>query len=875
MDRSTMFVDVLEQFVRRSQRNPKQLANLTSLPIETIKNWLEGRVRRPRDWRDIVRLARALHLTEAETTSLLCAAGHPAMCELMQQAENERDRQLVADWMSTAPATPGIAASNGAGIVPLDRLPQPAPLPVGSRMPLRRNALFVGRGDTLLGLARTLGSAEAAGNVTALTGLGGVGKTQLAVEFVHRYGRFFSGGVFWLSFADPLALPGEVAACGEAEYQVLRPDFAKLPLAEKVSLARASWQDPAPRLLVFDNCEDAALLAEWLPASGGSRVLVTSRRRDWPSALGIHAHNVNEFTRDESLALLTRHLPDLRPDDASLDALAAELGDLPLALHVAASYLARYRPAVSPDAYVDDLRRVPLLEHPSFAASDESLPAPAPRVARSFELSYQRLDHRSPVDALAQALLARAACLAPGRPIPRELLAASSDGQDDDAALGLRIVEALNRLGDLGLISVDPGGAARVHRLIVSFVRRYIADPDTLAETGDVMLRLANRLNAAGNIQAMLGMQPHLHHLAEVAGAQALPSYAGLAESLGYHLWMIGKYRDAELYVQHALAARVRQGLPDTIEMGETYSLLGLIYQLPSRFGEARVMFERAIAIWEREAGPDDERTIDDVHNLGYLSMLQARYDEAEALMRRALEVRRQIYGLRHRQIVRSLIGLGYLYLLCGRPRAAWRYLVLAYRIAGVTLPAKHRVIALTLTFLAQARLALGDYDAAEDYLNRAAEMWEALCGAQNFGLAETLYVRGQLLHRRGDMAGALTMLEQALDMTRRTLGERTRDMSFVQTALGCVLRDLGRLNDARSQLEQAIALTTEILGPEHPDTATAQDELGLVLLACGDAPAARALIEHAFAIRERALQPDHPALAASRRHLELLDATA
>jgi hypothetical protein len=119
--------------------------------------------------------------------------------------------------------------------LPLDRIPEAAPLPPGSRMPLSRNPLFVGREDDLKALAATLkgGATAAIGQIAAATWLGGIGKTQLACEFVHRYGQHFMGGVFWLN-----------------------------------------------------NCEDEPLLEQWRPSSGGCQVLLTSRRAQWDVALG-------------------------------------------------------------------------------------------------------------------------------------------------------------------------------------------------------------------------------------------------------------------------------------------------------------------------------------------------------------------------------------------------------------------------------------------------------------------------------------------------------------------------------------------------------------------------------------------------------------
>ena len=214
--------------------------------------------------------------------------------------------------------------------LPLDAVPPPTGLPAGSWLPLRRNALFVGREPDLLALAATLkaGGTAAVGQSAAVTGMGGVGKTQLACEFAYRYGRYFAGGVFWLGCADPAAIPAEIATCGRGLN--LHPDFTGLPLDAQVALVAAVWHGELPRLLIFDNCEDEAVLEDWVPRGGGCRVLVTARRGTWRPELGVQAISLGILTRTESVALLRGHRPDLAEDDPVLDAIAAELGDLPL-----------------------------------------------------------------------------------------------------------------------------------------------------------------------------------------------------------------------------------------------------------------------------------------------------------------------------------------------------------------------------------------------------------------------------------------------------------------------------------------------------------------------------------------------------------------
>src|SRR5690606_25704176 len=128
--------------------------------------------------------------------------------------------------------------------------------------------------------------------------------------------------------------------------------------------------------LIFDNCEDEELLAEWRPTSGGCRVLVTSRRSTFSTHLGVHTLPLDILLRVESLTLLCSlaygHARGA-VDDAALDAICAELGDLPLALHLAGSFLACYRTEFPPAAYLTQLRAPALLEHPSLKGRGTTL----------------------------------------------------------------------------------------------------------------------------------------------------------------------------------------------------------------------------------------------------------------------------------------------------------------------------------------------------------------------------------------------------------------------------------------------------------------------------------------------------------------------
>jgi hypothetical protein len=123
-------------------------------------------------------------------------------------------------------------------------------------------------------------------------------------------------------------------------------------ITQRADLVQTAWRSELPRLLVFDNCEDPALLERGRPSSGGCRVLATTRRGEWATTLGVQALGLGNLRRRESVALLRAYDPAPDSHDDALAAVAAAVGDLPLVLHLAGSFLGRYRAVVTPDEYV-------------------------------------------------------------------------------------------------------------------------------------------------------------------------------------------------------------------------------------------------------------------------------------------------------------------------------------------------------------------------------------------------------------------------------------------------------------------------------------------------------------------------------------------
>jgi len=665
-------------------------------------------------------------------------------------------------------------------------------------MRLTPNPLFVGRTDELQQLARlVMGGATAA--IVATTGMGGIGKTQLAVEFAHRYGRFFAGGVFWLSFADAAGVQAEVLACADPVRH------APLSLEDRGPAVQAEWQSPLPRLLIFDNCEEEALLRRWQPSSGGSRVLLTSRRPEWPADLGVRPLSLGQLSPHDAVALLRMHLKgpaddnlNQGDDDPDLAAIADELGYLALALHLAGSVLARYGPTLPPAAYLVQLRRPNVLEGRWLAGTEGSPTGHDGSLRRTVALSYDRLDPADATDALALALLARAALLAPGEPIPRPLLLATIAPEipglealpDADGGLeaSLQAEDALRRLIELGLLEDEAAGALRLHRLLAAFTRAVQADAGGQPAVERALLAAAWEVEAAGVAEGLLALQPHLRAVTDAAMVRDDGDAADLCDTLGGHLQAVAAYDQARPYLERALAIRERALGPGHPDTAASLNNLASLLQAQGDYAAARPLYERAVAVHERALGPDHSYTATGLNNLASLLQAQGDYAAARPLYERALAIREEVLGPGHPDTAAGLNNLASLLQALGHNAAARPLLERAVAIRERALGPDHPDTAVGLGNLALLLQAQGDYAAARPLYERALAIREEVLGPDHPDTAIGLSNLASLLQEQGDYAAARPLYERALEIQGRALGHDHPDTITVRENLQALL---------------------------------------------------------------------------------------
>ncbi|EIV94524.1 NB-ARC domain-containing protein [Frankia sp. QA3] len=688
------------------------------------------------------------------------------------------------------------------------------------RMPWPRNPNFVGRAAELALLRDRLTGGAGAVPVLpqALHGLGGVGKTQLAVEYAYRYARCYDL-VWWLDAEKPgllLAGLGELAGMlgGDAGGSVEQSAGRAVELLRRAE-AYPAW------LVIVDNAAGPDVLGALevanglLAAAGGDgHVLVTSRDGRWSSLAA--PVEIDVLPPPEAAGLLRRRVPGLAT--AQADRLADVVDGLPLALEQAGAWLAETgMPAAEYERLLHSRVRELMAQG-----------APAGRVPVAATWTVTLHDLGDP----AAVTLARLWARFGPEPIPVDLI-------------GPHVADLLP--GELAAVAADPVALAAVRgRLVRLAVVRVVGDAVVMHRLVQAVLRDDTPEGERAGFQAAA------HRLLAAAHPDERTTPAGWA-------------RYARLY-PHVLAT----GLVDADDGESRNMVIWTVWYLrqvgdyPGSLALARRTHEQWIAV----LGKDHSDTLTAAAGLAGTLRAVGDYPAARRLEEDVLARRREILGEDHPDTLSAAANLAGTLWAVGDYPAARRLQedVLARRreILGEDHPDTLTVAA----DLAGTLRATGDYPAArrlqEDVLVRSRET----LGEDH---PNTLTVAADLagtLRATGDYPAARRLQEDVLVRSRETLGEDHPNTLTVAANLAVTLRATGDYPAARRLQEDVLVRSRETLGEDHPNTLTVAANLAVTLRATGDYPAARRLQEDVLARRRETLGEDHPDTRAARRAL-------
>ena len=672
-----------------------------------------------------------------------------------------------------------------------------------------RNLSFTGR-DGLLAAVRERLLAGDKTVVQAFQGMGGVGKTQLAIEYAHRFGGSYD--LAWWFNAEQGGLIGDQFAALGAAFGWVRAG-AGTEVVRAAVLGelgqRGRW------LLVFDNAETPIDVRPWLP-SGSGHVLITSRERGWTEIAA--PVEVDVLARSESVTILQDRVVGLAAADA--DGLADQLGDLPLAIAQAAGFMAETGMAATEYLGLLRSRAGQLLAQGEPGSYPRSLAAATGLIA----------DRLAAEDPAAAELASLCAFLAP-EPIPEDLFLGAAGELPGELAARvadpLAWRQTLAHLARQSLARIDRHGL-QIHRLTQAILRTRL-----LPEQAAATRKRTEAILAASNP-------------GDPDNPATWPRWARL--------------------MPHVVAADLA-ATDSTVLRGLACDACG--YLLARR--DTRTAYDLASHLrqqWHDRHGEDHENVLEVAHYLGWALRATGRYAEARDLDQDTLDRQRRILGEDHPSTLATANNLAVNLRYLGQVRAARDLAQDTLDRRRRVLGEDHPDTLFSANSLAACLRALGEAQAARDLNQDTLDRRRRVLGEDHPSTLASAKALAANLRELGEVQAGRDLAQDTLDRRRRVLGEDHPSSLSSANSLAACLRELGEVQAARDLDQDTLDRRRRVLGEDHPDTLLSATNLAADLRELGEVQAARDLDQDTLNRRRRVLGEDHPDTLSSATNL-------
>ena len=746
-----------------------------------------------------------------------------------------------------------------------------------SNVPYRRNLLFTGREEILAHLSTALrrNKAEALMQAQAITGLGGIGKTQIAVEYAYRYGQDYQA-LLWVNASSRDALSSDfvtLAALLNLPEQHEQDQDIVVRAVKRWLTSHKGW------LLVLDNVDSLGIIADFLPAGGAGDILITTRSQ----ALGTIAQSieVEKMDLEEGVKLLLRRTKVLAPgislDQVSQESrtqtneIVAALDGLPLALDQAGAYIEETQCGLSRYLDLYQTRRKELLMRRG------SFPADHPEsLAATWSLSLQEVEEENPA---AVDLLRLLAFLSPIA-IPEEII---TQGAIELGPLLAPVVNDPLKLNDVIALLLRYSLIRRnvktkslsIHRLVQDVLKDDM-EWETQRLWAERTIRAVHRAFPDVEIETWERCQrllPHVYLCVPYVDTYdlAFPEAAHLFNEAAAYVMVHAQYQQVEVLLQKAREIRLRVLGDDHTDMARTLNDLGLLYLNQGRYLEAESILQQALTIRRRAFGEEHLDVVQTLRGLGHLYRHKGEYRQAKPYYTRALQIRKDILGTSHLLVAQSYYDLAKLSNSLGQYKEAEQFCELALCIREQQLGKIHPVVASTLNILAKIYQGQKKLDLAEAINKRALVMRESISGADHPNVATILNNLAEIYHIEGRYYEAESLIDRAFRIQAQTLGMEHPYLAYSLSNKAENFFLQGDYKKAESYYQMALAIREKHLGLNHPHTASTYFHLGKLYSASERYEEAEVLYRKALAIRESTFGLDHPTAASILQNLAIL----
>ena len=760
---------------------------------------------------------------------------------------------------------------------PLEDLPvtpkeEPASLDVWM-VPHRRNQYFTGREDAIRYLrdAFTMRKTSVSSLTCAISGLGGIGKTQVAVEYASRYTDEYPV-VLWARADSYQSLIADFATFARAGRLNL-PEQADPDQAQVVEAVKRWLRQQKGWLLILDNADDIEMVDDFIPVRSEGHALLTTRSQ--LTGPGMKSFELEKLGPVEGALLLLRRARIIEADAPlsaareadriNAEAISTLLDGLPLALDQAAAYIEEKQSGLAAYQKLYQTHHEALLKQRGAGKREYSY-----TVATTWSLSFAQLDQAE--NPSAADLLRLCAFLYPDG-IPESLIlkgaSSSISGVQQFARDPLLLDHAIRTLREYSLLrrTLETGHII-MHRLVQTVLKDAM-DRETHRIWAERAVCVVSAAFPQAEFTTWSVCQEYLPHalicaeLIDQWDMQLLEA-AQLLDRTTQYLLDHARYTQAETLCRRAL--RIRESLQGAqhLDTAGTTHLLAMVCAAQGDYDAAEPLFQRALTIYESAdtPGAHESEIAKILTGLAILYDEQGKYDLARPLHLRALALYEAQPHLNAVEMAECLSNLALHYFDLAEYDLAEPLYLRALAIQERAPNPAHPTYAHTLHNLAALYFRRGKYDQAERYFLQALAIREQALGPFHPRVAATLNNLAVIYERQEKLSEAEQYYLRALAIREQTLNSTHTDVAnSLHNVATCYLIQ-GKYEQAESHYLRSLAIHEQALGLDHPNVAQNLNGLGRLYVAQGQYEQATSQFERALVIQEKALGPDHLAIA-------------
>ncbi|KAL3447829.1 hypothetical protein BJX65DRAFT_86153 [Aspergillus insuetus] len=735
-------------------------------------------------------------------------------------------------------------------------------------VPLARNSRFVGRNNEIAQLEHSIITRDGPGRV-AITGLGGVGKTQIALEVAYRTrDRDSACSVFWIPCTSQAMIDLAFLQIAQAVgLHCKKPAEVKQQVKAYLSSERAGrW------LLILDNADDAEVwlanmddsgqaLEAFLPQSSKGRIIFTTRNRKLAMKLAsFDLIQIPDEDREIAFEIMREMLGHDLVADESTTALLEQLAYLPLAITQASAYIIEN--GLDPSTYLtlfqeQELDAMELLSE-DFRDPGRYKDTQNP-VSTTWLISFKRIQHQNP---LAAEYLAFMAIINP-RNIPLSILPPGATRKQQLEALGLLNAYSFTAGQHTGI---------NIHRLVHLATRNWLRQSDLFDHwVGEVANRIEDVFanGDSSNRRLWREYRPHaLSLVQDAAFACHEDSHPDLIEYIANCLKRDGRYFGAEALYARLVTIHGRGAGQDHHLTLDSMAQLALMYFFQGRWKECDELYLQVFERKTRLLGASHPDTSETLRMHIVSCAFQLRGDEAEKLALQAMELSERGLGPEAQTTLVCRTDLARIYLIRGRREHSLEtYRSTIERMKTAVGQEQDRTF-FAMSNLAIAFLEMGHYLEAEKISNKLLEIYTRLVGSEHSLTLRSMHLLARLYQgqERWDEAEAIQI--QIVSTEEKVLGLEHPDTLNSMSSLAALYGDREQYTKAEGLAARVMDICRSVLGPEHPYTLYSMESLACTWRRQGKLQDASDLLEKCCLLRDKVMGPDHPDSIFSSRTL-------